>query len=192
MKMRSKLLIFLCLLCLAPVAGFSLFDGNIYGGLPFSGEFDNLDQKFLSGENYAYGASAHLNGGFLGFLQLGLGGFYQLSAVTYESAADDFTVDKTTAGIEAYAQFEIPFLPIAPYVKANTAAWNKLKGDGGFSHTDNFKKHGVGAGVALTVLPVPLLLRLQLFAEYMYNFGKEDGKTVKQHNAFVGLRLDFF
>jgi hypothetical protein len=178
-------------MCLAPATGFALLDGNVYGGLPFSGEWGDSDQKLLSTENYAFGASAHLNYDFLELLQLGLGGFYQLSAITYKDSPDDFTVDRNTLGVEAYVQFEIPLLPISPYIKANSAAWNKLKSDN-YSHTDNFKKHGVGAGFVFTILPVPELLRLQIFAEYMFNFGKEDGETVRQHNAFLGLRLDLF
>jgi hypothetical protein len=182
----------LCFVLLAPVSGFALFDLDLYGGLPFSGEFDSESQKLLDTDNYAYGFAAHLNSDFLGLLQLGLGGFYQMSTITY-TGDNDFTLDRSTAGLEAYLQFEVPLLPVSPYVKANTAAWNKVKAKGGdFSKTDYFKKHGLGAGFVFSILPVPELLRLQIFAEYIYHFGKEDDAQVRQHNVFLGLRADFF
>jgi hypothetical protein len=192
MKKKIKIMLALGLFLLAPAAGFALFDINVYGGLPFSAEFDSRSQKLLDTDNYAYGTALHLNSDFLELFKLGLGGFYELSAITYEDDAD-FTLDRSTAGIEGYVQFEIPLLPISPYVKANSAAWNKVKmKGGGFSDTDYFKKHGLGAGFVFTLLPIPALLRLQIFAEYMYHFGKEDGLRVTQHNAFLGLRADFF
>ena len=189
---KIKMLTVLCLILLAPVSGFALFDVNLHGGLPFGGEYDSCSQKMLDLDNYAYGASAHLNTDFLQLFHMGLGGFFQLSTITY-NGTNDFTLDRSTVGIEAYCQLEIPLLPLSPYVKAGTAAWNKVKvKDGAYSETDNFKKHGVGAGFVFTILPIPELLRLQVFAEYIYNFGKEDGAKVKQSNAFLGIRADLF
>ena len=50
----------------------------------------------------------------------------------------------------------------------------------------------MGGGVLFTVLPVSGLLRLQIFAEYGYEFGKEDNIKIKQSNLFFGIRGDFF
>jgi len=193
MKTKIKVLALACLILLVPASGFALFDISVYGGFPFSGEYDTLKQKIHT-DNHAYGASVHWNTGFLALFQLGLGGYYQFSAVRYKvDGGSDFTLDRNTMGIEGVVLLDVPFLPFHPYVKLNTAAWNKVKDkDGNISKTENLKKHGIGAGLAITFLPLPGLVSFQLFGEYMYNFGKEDGDKVKQSYAFLGIRADIF
>ncbi|MCL1817314.1 MAG: hypothetical protein FWG35_00195 [Spirochaetaceae bacterium] len=193
MKKISRILPVLCLMLFAPAGAFALFDINLYGGIPFSGQYADSNQKMFS-NNSAWGLSAHLNSKFYGVLQLGLGGFYQNSTATYKVGEywwdGDFNVDRNMLGFEAYAQLDIPVLPFGLYVKANTAAWSKIKGDVS-SHTDNFKRHGVGGGLLITLIPIPQLMRVQLFFEVDREFGKEDGQKVKQSNFFIGLRADF-
>jgi len=193
MKKTVKILSVLCFMIFVPMGSFALFDFNLYGGIPFAGQYDDCNQKFFA-KNSVWGASGHLNTDFLGLLQLGLGGFYQKPTATYKapgasSFGDDFTVRRTMVGIDAYAQLEIPLLPFCPYLRVNTAAWNKVEGDID-SKTENFKRHGVGVGLLFTILPVPGLARIQLFAEYDYEFGKEDGIKVRQNNLFLGVRAD--
>ena len=198
MKKIAKILPVLCLMIFVPVGGFALFDVKLYGGFPVAGHYDGCNQKIFA-ENGAWGVSAHLNNVFLEFLQLGLGGFYQESTVKYKSPGamwygDDFTLKRHMIGLDAYAQLEIPLLPLCPYIRVSTVARNKITGDTysqlDYSHIDNFERHGIGGGVSITLVPIPALFRLQAFLEYAFEFGKEDDKRVRQGNLFLGLKAD--
>ena len=191
---KMKIVPIVCLLLFAPVAGFALFDINLYGGIPFAGQYDDCNQKVFA-QNSVWGTSAHVNTDVLaGLFQLGIGGFYQNSIATYKDPGagtfgDDFTLKRKMLGIDGYVQLEIPLIPLSPYARVYTAAWNNVKGDN-LSNTDNFKRHGVGAGFLVTLLPIPELFRLQLLTECSYEFGKEDGLKFRQYYLTLGLRAD--
>lgn len=189
MKSKIKLLMLSCLFCLIPISSFALVDINAYGGYTIGGDLNGRSVK-IKGSDLRYGFSAHLNKDFLVFIKLGLGGFYQASSVSYKLDKAR-TADKQSAGIEAYALFDLPMLPLAPYAKFNTAAWNKIDFLGR-SDSDYFKRHGFGLGAAFTLLPIPTVMSLQLFAEYVYAFGKEMKHNSNEHQINLGLRADFF
>ncbi|MDR3237753.1 MAG: hypothetical protein LBT84_04540, partial [Spirochaetia bacterium] len=134
MKIKTKLIILAFLVCLAPASAFALVDLNLYGGYTVGGKWSDYDHKY--GTDFRYGGAVHLNSGFLAILKLGIGGYYQMSSVTYGDdngipvgigTGDEFTLDKTEFGIDAYAALDIPLIPISPYVKGGTAAWNKVE-----------------------------------------------------------------
>ena len=195
MKKMLKILPILCLMLFVPAGAFALLDANLYGGIPFSGQYDDCNQKFFA-TNSSWGVSAHVNDTFLGFIQLGWGGFYQGSTATYKAPGammlgPDFSVKRYMAGLEAYVQLEIPVLPFGLYAKANTVAWDKVRiKEASYSHTDNFKRHAVGGGLLITIVPIPGIMRLRLFFEVDREFGKEDGISVRQSNFFIGLRAE--
>jgi len=187
--MKTKLLLSAFILCLAHASAFALVDANLYGGYTIGGKYNSNSIKHK--DDFRYGGSVHLNTTFLLILQLGLGGYYQMSSATYGSSGiKNFTADKTDAGIDAYAALGIPFFPISPYVRGGAAAWNKIKYDG-YSKTGNFEKYHVGGGLLFTVLPIPLF-KLQLFGEYINVFGKEGGKNSTEHQINLGIRGDLF
>lgn len=190
-KIKTALLNAACLLLLLPSASFALADFNIYGGSPFQGKRGGTNKQLKLFDDYAFGASAHLNFDFLVFLQAGIGGFYQTSTTTYRYNKKNYEYDTDSAGLDAYIQLEIPFVPISPYIRGNEAAWSKTQ-VAGESRTSNFKRHGIGGGLLFTMLPVPGILKLQLFGEYMYSFGKEFGENFKEQQIDIGLRADLF
>ena len=189
MKLKTKLIVLAGVVFLMmPVSSFALVDVNAYLGYTVGGSWNNLDVK-MKGKDLRYGFSAHLNGDFLVFLKLGIGGYYQGSSVTYK-ATDNFTVDKQALGLDFYAMLNLPMMPLSPYVKYNTAAWNKLKFHN-HSRRDHFKRHGFGLGAAFTLLPVPGVMNLQVFGEYVYAFGKEAKEDSQEHQINIGIRADF-
>ncbi|MCL2025643.1 MAG: porin family protein [Leptospirales bacterium] len=185
--MKTKLLLSVFILCLASASAFAFVDASLYGGYTTGGKFDGNSVKHKG--DFRYGGLAHLNTSFLALLQFGLGGFFQMSSVTYgSSGTKNFTADKTDIGIDAYAAFWVPFTPLSLYARGGSAAWNKIKFDG-TSKTGNFEKHHAGCGLLFTVLPIPLF-KLQLFSEYVRVFGKEGGKNSSEHQVNLGVRAD--
>ena len=115
-----------------------------------------------------------------------------MSSVTYGTSwVNNFTVDKTDFGIDGYAAFGIPLTPLSLYARGGTAAWNKIE-YAGDSKTGSFEKYHVGGGFLFTILPIPGLLKLQLFAEYIHAFGKEGGEKSTEHQINLGIRGDLF
>ena len=187
-KIKITLLSAACIIFLMPAASFALVDVNLYGSFPFAGDWGGDDKKLTN--DFGYGASAHLNTDFLIFLHVGIGGFYQFSPLTYKASGfPDLSVDSSVAGIDVYAQLDIPFIPVAPYVRLNEAIWHKIEGNGS-SDTDKFNRHGVGFGVLFTIIPIPELFKLQIFGEYMYNWGEIMESKFKDHQINIGLRAD--
>ena len=187
--MKTKLFLSVFILCITYASAFALVAANLYGGYTVGGKYEDYDVKYK--DKFRYGGSVHFNKSFLMFFQLGLGGYYQMSSVAYgNSWRNTFTVDKTDIGIDGYAALDIPLVPLSPYVRGGSATWNKIEYSG-VSKTGNFDKHHVGGGLLITVLPIPALLKLQLFAEYIYAFGKEGGEKNTEHQVNLGIRGDF-
>ena len=187
-RIKITLLSAACIIFLMPAASFALVDVNLYGSLPFKAEYDDVKKKIT--DDYGYGVSAHFNTDFLVFLHVGIGGFYQFSSITYDpSWTSGVTVDHSYAGIDVYAQLDIPLLPVAPYVRANEALWNKIELRG-LSDTDSFNRHGIGCGVVFSLIPIPELFKLQIFAEYMYGWGEMNDIKFNDHLFNLGLRAD--
>ncbi len=184
--MKLKKLLALCILFLIPVSAFSMADVSLYGGSTVSGKTG--DKADFKPGDIRYGGNIHLNTDFLVFFKAGIGGFYQAETVSYKG---DWSLDRKTAGIDAFLQADLPLIPVSPFIHGNAAAWNKISG-GGDSAEDYFKTYGAGGGLFFTILPVPGIVKLQIFGEYMYRFGKEDGINSTGHQVNLGVRADLF
>ncbi len=183
MKKIKMLTAALALLALLPTAGFALADISAFGGYSW-GTSDTIDPS-----GFQYGFDAHINTEFLYFFQLGLGGFYKKSDMELSYFDRDVDYNRSTAGIDAYAQLELPLIPIDPYVRFRSAVWEKVSGQV-IDNTEYFKSYSVGGGIFLTVLPVPGVIKLQLFGEYLYDITKQDGHKVNGHTFNLGVRAD--
>lgn len=161
-----------------PTASFALVDVNLYGGYTFSGKLEGISG---TQDGWEMGLTTHINFDVLVFFQFGAG-------ASYEWTNMDWT-DKNQVGLDLYGMLNIPFIPVSPYVRFNTAIWDKIEGQ--LDSTEYFKTYSFGGGIILTVLPIPGVFKLQLFGEYMYNFSEHSSREVTDHSFYLGVRTDF-
>lgn len=180
MKRLTLALTLMGALLLIPSTSFALVDANLMGGYSFQGKVDGISG---TQDGWDLGLTAHINFDLLVFLQFGIGASYDWSNL-------DWADDRNQIGLDLYGQINIPFLPISPYVRFNTAVWDKVSG--AIDSTEYFKSYKFGGGILFTVLPIPKVFKLQLFGEYMYNFAKAGSLDVKNHTVYLGIRTDFF
>ncbi|PKL39828.1 MAG: hypothetical protein CVV44_06295 [Spirochaetae bacterium HGW-Spirochaetae-1] len=170
-------------LLLIPTASFAIVDVGAYGGYAFGTEIEGTN---VDPAGFEYGLDAHLNVTYLVILKLGVGAFYQGSVLKYGSSSD---YDKKIIGLDIYNQVDIPLFPIDPYVKFNTAIWEKVDTSSSYNSTEFFKAYSIGGGLLFTILPLPVM-KVQLFGEYLYSIAKQDGQKATGHAVHLGLRLD--
>jgi hypothetical protein len=191
MKLSAKIMLLACLILAVPASSFALVDVGAYGGYSFAGEL-KTDSGTVDTSGFLYGFNAHVNFDMLVFFQLGIGGFYQKSEFDYDmTGGGDSSYDKTVVGVDLYAMLNIPMLPISPYVTFNSGIWEKVDDKYARASTDYFQTYSVGGGVALTILPIPAIMSLSIFGEYLYNFGKDAGNDATGHQVRLGVRGDF-
>jgi len=170
-----------------PVASYAIVDINAYGGYAFGSNVELAD-SIVNPEptGFEWGFSSHLNFDVLVFFKLGLGAYYQMSNL---KTTDDYDYTKNNVGLDLNAQLNIPLIPIKPYAIFRTAIWENVGGDV-IESTEYFKNFAFGGGVLFTILPIPKVLKLQLFADYLYHTGKQSDLKATGHSAHFGVRLD--
>ncbi|MCL1911378.1 MAG: hypothetical protein FWG13_04150 [Leptospirales bacterium] len=183
--MKTKLLLSAFILCLAHASAFAIVDVNLYGGYTIGGKHQGRGVKF-GDDNGHWGLLAHINATLLKVFQFGVGPYYQSSTVTYGNPKNHWSADKKDIGIDGFAALDIPLIPLSPYLRGGTSAWNRVKYSYG-TETNSFERYHAGGGVLLTILPLPLF-KLQMFTEYIRFWGKEGGLKSTEHQLNVGLR----
>jgi len=183
MNRIRTLIVLLSLVAIIPATSYALVDIGAYGGYSFAGKLETTGED-VEPSGWEYGFIAHYNKTILPMiLSFGFGAYYQKSALNYDLLNKDYDFDKQSAGIDAYLQLELPII-IHPYGRVSATAWEKTGGDAD-SNTEYFKSYSAGAGIAMTIFPL-----LQLYGEYLYNFGEVDGKKTTGNSAHLGLRLN--
>ncbi len=177
MKKITFAAIIISFLFFIPSSAFALFDIGVYGGYSFAGDVET-DVKNVEPVGPEYGAIAHYTDSILIF-NLGIGGYYQRSPL--KDGSIEYT--KQTAGIDGYAQLDIPLIPIMPYLRASLGVWENIEGD--VDNDEYFKSYSFGAGVDFPLPVVPLAI----YTEYVFSVGFQDGNTAKSHAAHLGVRL---
>ncbi len=172
-------IISLGLVLFATTSSFALVDGSIYGGYVFSGKIEGVDLSNFKG--YDYGAKAHYNTSIFPLIELGIGGYYQVSKYKYDISSSNTDLTRNNFGIDANLILTTPI--VHPYLRGTYGLWDKVKGDG-YSDTVKLKGYGAGAGVELTFFPF-----MRVFGEYMYDYTDHDG-YIKTSSVNLGLKFD--
>lgn len=155
------------------VNSFALVDGAVWGGYVFKGEFDNSSDE-IKGVNY--GLKAHYNTSLIPLIELGLGGYYEISKYKFDVMDD--TLQRQSLGLDVNLILSLPILH--PYVRGTYAFWDKFDGD-----TEKFKAYGIGAGLEFTVFPF-----LRVFGEYMFENTEHYSSKLKTNSVNFGLKAD--
>lgn len=174
-------IISLGLVFFATTSSFALVDASIYGGYIFSGKVEGIDTSNFKGRDY--GVKAHYNTSVFPLMELGVGGYYQVTKYKYDvsSATNDLTRDNI--GVDVNLILTIPI--IHPYIRGTYSLWDKLKNsDIEYDDTTKFKGYGAGAGAEFTFFPF-----LRIFGEYMYEYTDHDDH-LKSQSVNLGLKID--
>ena len=155
------------------VNSFALVDGAVWGGYVFNGELENSKDE-PKGANY--GAKAHYNTSLIPLIELGLGGYYQISKYKFDIMDD--TLQRQSIGLDVNLILSLPI--IHPYVRGTYAFWDKYEDD-----VERFKAYGVGAGLELTVFPF-----IRIFGEYMYENTEHYSSYLRTNTVNFGLKAD--
>lgn len=201
-KTMSKIGLMLIAVLLIPAVSFAIIDASVYGGYSFNGKLETATSTTDADvKGKQYGVRAHINTGIPMVFTVGGGLFYQLAPLKYdvESTSDDLT--KKTYGFDAYAQLDLPFLPVYPYVRGGIAIQDKLEigyqvnvGAGGVeketkTYDEYFKSSYYGVGLAYSIYDL-VVLDLQIFCEYLFTTSKqEDDVKLKGHAVNLGLQV---
>lgn len=190
-KNLSKIIIILIIFILMPASSYAIVDFSVYGGYSFMGEIkDSASSSDFNG--WQYGCYGHINSGIPMLFTVGIGGFYQISPLTVETSGGDYDATKTAYGVDGYAQVDLPFLPVFPYVRLGIAAKEEveIKFPGSTSKiSENFKSYYYGIGLSYSLVDV-VAWDLQLFAEYLYTTSKQENDVEVKGNAVnMGVKI---
>lgn len=155
------------------VNSFALVDGAVWGGYAFNGEFEGSSDE-PKGMNY--GLKAHYNTSLIPLIELGLGGYYQISKYKFDIKDDTFK--RQSIGLDVNLILSLPI--IHPYVRGTYAFWDKFE-----DNTERFKAYGIGAGLEFTVFPF-----IRIFGEYMFENTDHDSSYLRTNAVNFGLKAD--
>ncbi|MBN2038532.1 MAG: outer membrane beta-barrel protein [Spirochaetes bacterium] len=186
-KNLSKIIVILMFFIFVPASSYAIVDFSIYGGYSFAGELED-DSETSDMNGWQYGFYGHVNSGIPMLFTVGLGVFYQISPLTVDSSAGEVDATKTSYGLDGYAQVDLPFLPVFPYIRLGIAAKEEVEVES-TTFSENFKSYYYGIGVSYTLVDV-VVWDLQLFAEYLRTASKqEEDIEVKGNAVNMGLKI---
>ncbi|MFH0974436.1 MAG: hypothetical protein V1874_01490 [Spirochaetota bacterium] len=169
----------LAILLFIPASGYAIIDASVFGGRSFGGEIESSGSK-TDIDGWQYGCYGHVNTGIPFILTAGAGGFYLIAPLK-----GDVDAKKKTAGLDVYAQIDLPILPVFPYARYGIALNEKVevKTSGGSSNiSENFKSHYFGFGLSRTLFSL-VKLKVMIFAEYLYTTSKQENDVKIKGNA---------
>lgn len=174
MKKIKMIIVSLTIALFIPAASFALIEAGLYGGYSGSGDTD------MSG--YHYGAIGHFTWSLPLLATFGVGGYYQQGSLS-DSTND---IKRKTAGLDVFGRVDLPFLPLKPYGRMSTSAWDRVSGDIS-GDTRYFKDYSMGGGLAW-FMPLPIV-SLQLYTEYLYTiYNFHEGERESCHTVNLGVK----
>ena len=177
MKKIKLMIAAFSLILFVPSTSFALLEVGAYGGYTSMDKIENVD---MSG--FHYGVITHMTFSLPLLATIGAGGYYQRG--TFSDSG--YEVTKQTLGLDAFARLEIPVLPLKPYGRISTSAWDRVSGDIK-SDTRYFEDYSLGGGLAY-MIPFPVL-KLMLYTEYLYTvYSIDDGDRSYGHTFNVGVK----
>ncbi len=192
--MKKGLFLFLlAAVIMLPLESFALVDGEVYGGYTFSGEVDGTSMEDVTG--FSYGARAHYTTSFL-IVTFGIGPYLQYAPLNVEMNVLNNTIEadmnKMTIGLDVYNKFDVPLVPLKPYLRYGLAMYDKTTVTVDSTETSEskyFQMYYGGLGLALTAIPVPIV-DFQIFTEYLYEYSKiSDDDNLKGHKVNLGVSV---
>jgi hypothetical protein len=181
-KNLFTIVILLTVLVLIPASSYALVDAAVFGGYSFNNKIDGAGTD-ESVKGWQYGLYGHFNTGIPMLVTVGIGGFYLIAPLK-----GDINATKKAAGIDVYGQIDLPFLPVFPYARYGIAINEKIEIENGPTLSKNFKSHYFGLGVSRTLFTATLL-KLQIFAEFLFTTSKQENSVNVKGNAInVGIK----
>ncbi|MBN2401704.1 MAG: outer membrane beta-barrel protein [Spirochaetes bacterium] len=174
-KKYCKFFIILTILLFIPASSYAIVDASVYGGRTFAGKVESGGSS-SDVDGWQYGAYAHVNTGIPMVFTVGLGGFYLIAPLK-----GDVDAEKKTVGIDAYAQIDLPVLPVNPYARYGIAFKEDVEVES-TSISENFKSHYFGFGISRIIFSA-VKLKLSLFVEYLYTTSKQEKDVKIKGNA---------
>jgi hypothetical protein len=185
-KIICKIFVVLAVAAIFPVSAFAIADFGAFGGYSFSNKIEETGGD-TNVKGWQYGLYGHVNTGIPMVATLGIGGFYLIAPLK----GDDVDATKKSVGVDAYAQLDLPFLPVFPYARYGIAINEKFEVKAGGATTnlsENFKSHYFGFGLSRNLLNAGLL-KFQIFAEYLFTTSKQEKDVTIKGNAInVGIK----
>ncbi len=177
----------------APVASFAIIDIGVYGGYTLVGNAVKPEVY-----NNAVGIIVHPSFTLAEVVTLGIGGYYQRSfdkkVVDYILYKRNKLVTKDSAGLDGYVQINIPKVNLHPYARFSTSIWDQMKGYRmrnykNITASEFFKTYSVGGGLAIPFASAPVIEKVNLYLEYLYNISKVPGDKPRSHTLQAGIRV---
>jgi hypothetical protein len=182
----SRLFLILIAIILIPASSYAIVDFSAFGGYSFGNKIESSDDD-QNVKGWQYGLYGHVNTGIPMVATVGIGGFYLIAPLK----GDDADATKKSVGVDAYAQLDLPFLPVFPYARYGIAINEKIevKYTGGKTDlSENFKSHYFGFGLSRNLISAAVI-KLQVFAEYLFTTSKqENGVNMKGNAINFGIK----
>ena len=153
-------------------------DVDVYGGYAFSGRLNGEDVK-----GPVKGITVHYNGSFLPIINIGIGAFYQMSELEYESEDMDGEATRKTLGLDLNLIADFPL--IRPYGRFTWGVVDTFEDEGKKRDIEMFKAWGAGLGLQVSVIPF-----FSVYGEYRIDRA-DHGSDLETDSAIMGLKFNF-
>lgn len=174
-KKFGKFFIVLTIMVFIPASSYAIVDASVFGGRSFGTKYEDSGSS-TDANGWQYGAYGHVTTGIPMVLTVGLGGFYLVAPMK-----GDVDATKKTVGIDAYAQIDLPVIPVNPYARYGIAIKESVEGDS-TTISENFKSHYFGVGLSREIFSAAVI-KIRLFAEYIYTTSKQEHDIKIKGNA---------
>jgi opacity protein-like surface antigen len=185
MKSLKLAALVLAVLVLLPVSSYAIVDAGVYGGYSLAALDTEAYTKDMNG--WEYGFFGHITMGIPLLFSVGLGGFYQRADATVDFNGTDVDATRISYGIDVMGTIDLPVIPVNPFVRAGIAINESYELDavGAEQQDKKFGSYYFAIGVGYSFIPMT-----KLFAEYVYNYSKQENDTTIQSNGFhIGAML---
>ncbi|MCX7679702.1 MAG: porin family protein [Spirochaetes bacterium] len=172
-------------LMIVPATSFAFIDLGAYGGYSLASLESNSMSEDLKG--WEYGCFGHLTLGIPMLFSVGFGGFYHVTDATMDYSGKKTDVTRSSYGIDVMGTIELPMLPVNPFVRAGVAINETLEQEllNIAKKEKKFGSYYFAIGAGYSIFPF-----VRVFAEYVYNFSKQEDDTKLMSNSLhIGAML---
>lgn len=180
-------------LLIVPVGGYAIIDVAAYGGYNFG---DKAYHPTVYGPHV--GVIVHPSITLAKILTLGIGAYYQRSYAVVQMNYLYYTRNKLTTrdsvGLDGFIQISIPKINLCPFGRVTTNIWDQVDGYRvkslkQISASEFFKSYSLGGGIAFPFATLPVIDKVYIYLEYLYNISKIPNTKANSHTAHAGVRV---
>ncbi len=185
MRMLKLTALVLTALVLVPASSYAIVDVGVYGGYSLASLQTEAYTKDMNG--WEYGFFGHITMGIPLLFSVGLGGFYQRADATVDINGTDIDATRVSYGLDVMGTIDLPVIPVNPFARAGIAINESYELDtpGAEKNDKKFGSYYFAIGVGFSFIPMT-----RLFAEYVYNYSKQENEiTIQSNSIHVGAML---